>query len=395
MDARFGHNFGDVRVHTDAQAADSARSVGALAYTVGSDVVFGAGQYTPERGSGQRLIAHELAHVVQQRTARPDVQTKLSIGPAGDRFEREAEAVAERVTNSAQPASVSERAEARLQRAAATDVSETAAATPAGGSAEAAGGPLIVEDDATEPGSGQMRKSDFLEQLRAASCAAADAELAAAGRSTKGCPYIERWIGHYQASPSGRVERAVRKYAPESASAKAAHEYIPLVVARIRRGVSRWAATGELTDVPEELQNEIAGAGVMGAIGGVLGAIGGAISGVVSGIGKAAGAAGLFTKARDGGPRDAGDPAMIQSQLHGGAALDAGVRARMETALGHDFSRVRVHTGGRAAELSANLNARAFGVLRTSNRKPPLRLKAFRPDLGCSSGIHNQPHRME
>jgi len=64
--SRFGHDFAHVRVHADAAAAESARSVHALAYTVGSDVVFGAGQYAPGTHAGQQLLAHELAHVVQQ-----------------------------------------------------------------------------------------------------------------------------------------------------------------------------------------------------------------------------------------------------------------------------------------------------------------------------------------
>ena len=64
--ARFGHDFANVRVHADAEAAESARALNALAYTVGRDVVFGAGQYAPENRAGKQLLAHELAHVVQQ-----------------------------------------------------------------------------------------------------------------------------------------------------------------------------------------------------------------------------------------------------------------------------------------------------------------------------------------
>ena len=64
--SRFGHDFANVRVHADAGAAESARSVHALAYTVGNDVVFGTGQYAPGTRAGQQLLAHELAHVVQQ-----------------------------------------------------------------------------------------------------------------------------------------------------------------------------------------------------------------------------------------------------------------------------------------------------------------------------------------
>lgn len=69
METHFDHDFSRVRVHTGAQAAKSAQSVNALAYTVGRDVVFGAGQYAPGTSAGQRLLAHELTHVVQQTSA--------------------------------------------------------------------------------------------------------------------------------------------------------------------------------------------------------------------------------------------------------------------------------------------------------------------------------------
>lgn len=71
MESRFGQDFGQVRVHTDAKAAASARTVNALAYTIGRDVVFNANRYAPESPAGQRLLAHELTHVVQQSEATP------------------------------------------------------------------------------------------------------------------------------------------------------------------------------------------------------------------------------------------------------------------------------------------------------------------------------------
>ncbi|MET0646931.1 MAG: DUF4157 domain-containing protein [Pyrinomonadaceae bacterium] len=67
MEPRFGHDFSKVRVHADERAAESARSVGALAYTVGNNVVFNAGQFAPQTRPGLHLLAHELAHVVQQQ----------------------------------------------------------------------------------------------------------------------------------------------------------------------------------------------------------------------------------------------------------------------------------------------------------------------------------------
>ncbi|MEE9464059.1 MAG: DUF4157 domain-containing protein [Candidatus Neomarinimicrobiota bacterium] len=70
MEPRFGHDFSHVRVHTGARAAETARAVNAQAFTVGRDVVFGAGQYAPDAHGGRRLLAHELAHVVQQGERR-------------------------------------------------------------------------------------------------------------------------------------------------------------------------------------------------------------------------------------------------------------------------------------------------------------------------------------
>lgn len=66
MEPRFGHDFSRVRVHTDEKAAESARAVNAMAFTVGKDVVFGRGQYAPQVNGRRSLLAHELVHVVQQ-----------------------------------------------------------------------------------------------------------------------------------------------------------------------------------------------------------------------------------------------------------------------------------------------------------------------------------------
>jgi hypothetical protein len=78
MEARIGHDFGDVRVHTDAAASRSARAIDSLAYTIGSDIAFAPGTYSPGTPEGRRLLAHELAHVAQQRSgaAHPAVQRK-------------------------------------------------------------------------------------------------------------------------------------------------------------------------------------------------------------------------------------------------------------------------------------------------------------------------------
>jgi hypothetical protein len=96
MESRFQHDFSTVRVHTDARAAESAQAVNALAYTVGQDVVFGAGQFAPATRTGQKLLAHELTHVVQQQ---PGVASKssLSLGQINDVAEQEADRTADAV----------------------------------------------------------------------------------------------------------------------------------------------------------------------------------------------------------------------------------------------------------------------------------------------------------
>lgn len=84
FESRFGHDFSGVRLHTDASAAASVRRLDALAYTVGSDIAFGAGQYQPETSAGRRLLAHELAHVVQQQAdARPMLQRQPACNTTG------------------------------------------------------------------------------------------------------------------------------------------------------------------------------------------------------------------------------------------------------------------------------------------------------------------------
>lgn len=71
MESRFGYDFGNVRIHNDSIAHQSSKEINALAYTHGSHVVFGAGQYQPGTNSGKQLLAHELVHVIQQNKSYP------------------------------------------------------------------------------------------------------------------------------------------------------------------------------------------------------------------------------------------------------------------------------------------------------------------------------------
>lgn len=105
MESRFGHDFSHVRVHSDATAAESARSVNALAYTVGSHVAFDQGQYRPDTSTGKQLLAHELTHVVQQGTPVSASNT-LTISDPHDASEQAAQHMASSITaGNASPAS--------------------------------------------------------------------------------------------------------------------------------------------------------------------------------------------------------------------------------------------------------------------------------------------------
>lgn len=94
MEPRFGHDFSNVRVHTDAKAAESARAVNALAYTVGRDIVFGTGQYAPKTSEGKRLMAHELTHTIQQGSGVRRLMTSLEMTNPADATEKEAQTTA-------------------------------------------------------------------------------------------------------------------------------------------------------------------------------------------------------------------------------------------------------------------------------------------------------------
>ncbi|WP_345783244.1 DUF4157 domain-containing protein [Actinomycetospora termitidis] len=99
METRLGHDFSDVRVHTGSDAHESAKSVQAHAYTVGSNIVFQRDRYDPSSTAGRTMLAHELTHVMQQRSGPVDgtpTAGGIRVSDPSDRFEREAVEVAER-----------------------------------------------------------------------------------------------------------------------------------------------------------------------------------------------------------------------------------------------------------------------------------------------------------
>jgi hypothetical protein len=104
MGESMGHDFSGVRVHTSAEADELNRQLSARAFATGQDIFFRQGEYNPGSGNGRELVAHELSHVVQQGTGRvPGSGSGMTVRPAGDAFEQEADAQARQVAGLGEP----------------------------------------------------------------------------------------------------------------------------------------------------------------------------------------------------------------------------------------------------------------------------------------------------
>lgn len=311
-----------------------------------------------ERGASP-LYRHSFRDVAVHAPAAAPAM--VEVREPGDAAEQEAEDVAERVTGLLSAGAPADDGSTARTAAGPPPISLTATgpavqrAPNDNGSAEPAGtgGGFLVDDEATAL-PGQMRKNEFLDALQPAICAAADGELARAGRNSAGCPYLDRWFAYYRDQDAQHVERSLRRYAPETASAHAANDYIAPISARVAQGVRHWVDTGDVPELPEGITPDmLAGDGVAGA----LAAVGSAVKRGLSAVGSFFG--GLFRKATgDRSPRV--DRGALSAQLGEGQPLDGAARARMGAAFGHDFGAVRVHTDASSAALAAGLDSRAF-----------------------------------
>jgi hypothetical protein len=289
--AHLGADFSGVRVHSDPLAQEASAAIGARAFAHGGDVFLARGESPTDLG----LMAHELTHVAQQGAAgRRAPQRKVEVGAADSPAEHEADAVATAVTRGAAPAQ------------------------------------LLVDDGPVAPG--QMLKSTFIAQLRAAVTVAADAELGPV-YSAIGCPYIDQYFGRYADRPAADGEALLRRFAPGVRGAPDAAAMIPVVVERVRLGVQQWRDTGQ---VPPDLAAAEPAAAAAAA--------------------TSPGAAAL--RAPDG--RET--LASLEADLGPGQALDGATASRMADALGTDVGAVRLHTGPAAAAKAAAVDALAFTV---------------------------------
>ncbi len=203
---------------------------------------------------------------------------------------------------------------------------------------------LIVEDSATELLPGQMKRSEFLAQLRAAVCSTAEAALSGSRWSEKGCPWIDHWFGYYAGRDSQSIERAIQRYTGASGVGSAA-DYIPIICLRVQIGIAAWRMSGEVKGAPEAAPTEIPGTASEG----------GAET-------PPSTTDSIDFKSRGNSAKESVDPKSVQSQLDTGHSLDSNTKSKMETAFGQDFSDVKIHTDSKASQLSDDLNARAFTI---------------------------------
>lgn len=130
MEGRFGTSLSDVRVHTDAPAADAARALGARAFTTGQDVYFGHNAYQPHTPAGRGLLAHELTHTIQQRDAAPGPQRSVEIVPPDDPLEQQADRAADAAVRGGTLPALSPLGRSPIMRSGAVVIQRQAAAAP-------------------------------------------------------------------------------------------------------------------------------------------------------------------------------------------------------------------------------------------------------------------------
>ncbi|HLK27342.1 MAG TPA: DUF4157 domain-containing protein [Puia sp.] len=243
-------------------------------------------------------------------------------------------------------------------------------------------GQFIVDDSAT-PSEGQMRRSDFLQRLNDGICETVDQALQGTPFSSDNCPYIRAAFARYKNSNPIQLEQAIEHYGLSINSVQSAEDIIQQMKMRVSTGVSQWIKTGDLSGLPEDALAQIpasikAMAGMASTIGNISQAVTSGAENLVSGIGNAVAEAGgavvsglqsaassvenILFKSNDGKAHATQSPASVMQSLGKGNSIEGSTRSKMENAFGTNFSDVEIHTDSNAANLSKNMNARAFTV---------------------------------
>lgn len=206
---------------------------------------------------------------------------------------------------------------------------------------------LIVEDSAAELSTGQMRKNEFLSLLRSEIRQTIVSALTGSFWLTAINSRLENYFLPYSNLQASQLERTIRINIPESVSVTNAREYIPFICSRVRQDITSRVMSGGMTRGIRGVVSNIASTG----------------SSMIRGVGNTVSRLGsILFKSRRHGPKEEADPNTVRSQLSVGQPLESGIKSRMQSAFGYDFSHVRVHTESGDARISHNLNARAFTI---------------------------------
>jgi hypothetical protein len=421
MGARFGYDFSGVRVHSDMTAQRSAKATNAEAYTVGRDIVFALGRYNPDTTPGQKLLAHELAHVVQQDSAT-DTSGSITMGKA-DQHEAEADDSAAEVVHGSSmreapnPATAGLQLQAKENDANASSTANSAASpSPQAPCIEEvhgedipsllqAGVLTIIEFGATWCGPCKQNQAglqavcdSFKKTPPPVTVRIYSIDIDAPGNEAVskayGAPPVPKLYFYVGNTLKGRYEYGIE---PDVMQYMVAEQVEYASTSGWWRGAKKGAKWGALGGLAAGIGGAVAvGKGALGNLEGnnlMLGILGAVGAGVVAGglIGGAIGAiAGAVGDDRNQGPKQqkrkklqpklrnhlATDPeereadewanvisnsedVVAHSTNPNGQPLDTPTRAFMEGRFNHDFAHVRIHRDEEANTLTEHMNAYA------------------------------------
>ena len=293
LEPRLGHDFGQVRVHADAEADRLAQAVDAVAFTSGQDIYFRSGTYAPDSGPGLRLLAHEAAHTVQQAAGpvagEPGPDGVLVSDPA-DPFEQAAEQTADRVASGPSPASAPPAAAEAGSAVTVQRFLGFPGLGDGGGSPFDLGGAIGSGISALGSlvGGGVSGAGSLLGGAASAEGSLVDNVLSGAGSAAGG---IMSGIGSMVGSEVSGVGSLLGGGAAAIGSALGLGGLGSTIGSAISGGAS--ALGGDISGIAGAVGGDVADvAGAAGgAVGGLAGAVGGDIAGIASGIGGMIGGA--------------------------------------------------------------------------------------------------------
>jgi Domain of unknown function (DUF4157) len=217
--------------------------------------------------------------------------------------------------------------------------------------ANAPGAARFITDDNAVPEAGQMRKTAFTTRLKAEVCETVNQAMAGTPFTSDNCPYIQTLFAIHENSSPARIEALIFRYCPAAIQAQSADELIQHIKAKAFTVTRQWAENGGNAGAAAQIFN-----GVASGVGSIAGSIASGVGNAVSAVSS------LFFKENTGGATNTQSPQAVMQSLGKGSSIESSTKSKMEGAFGESFSNVEVHTDSNAAQLSKDMNARAFTV---------------------------------